>query len=66
LTEHEYRARLAETGFADIDVEPTRIYQVEDARECLTSTGIDVDAIAPQVNGKFMSAFARARKPVVA
>jgi arsenite methyltransferase len=66
LAEHEYRARLAETGFADIDVEPTRIYQVEDVREFLAGTGIDVDAIAPQVNGKFMSAFVRARKPVVA
>lgn len=66
LAEHEYRTKLAEAGFADIDVEPTRIYQVEDAREFLAGTGIDVDAIAPQVNGKFMSAFVRARKPVVA
>lgn len=61
LEEHEYRTKLAEAGFADIDVEPTRIYQVEDAREFLAGTGIDVDAIAPQVNGKFMSAFVRAR-----
>jgi len=66
LEEHEYRTKLAKAGFADIDVEPTRIYQVEDAREFLAGTGIDVDAIAPQVNGKFMSAFVRARKPVVA
>jgi arsenite methyltransferase len=46
-----------------VDVEPTRIYRVEDAREFLTGAGIDVDAIAPQVDGKFMAAFIRAVKP---
>ena len=46
-----------------IDIEPTRVYSIEDARQFLTSEGIDVDAIAPQVEGKFMSAFIRAEKP---
>jgi arsenite methyltransferase len=63
LDENEYRAKLAAAGFEQVDVEPTRIYRVEDAREFLTDKGIDVDAIAPQVDGKFMSAFVRALKP---
>jgi arsenite methyltransferase len=63
LEESEYRAKLAAAGFESIDVEPTRIYRVEDAREFLAAEGIDVDAIAPQVDGKFMSAFIRAVKP---
>jgi arsenite methyltransferase len=64
LEEGEYREKLAEAGFEGIDVEPTRVYRVEDAREFLAGReGIDVDAIAPQVDGKFMSAFVRARKP---
>jgi len=64
LDEDEYRAKLAAAGFEQVDVEPTRIYRVEDARELLSGKGIDVDAIAPQVEGKFMSAFVRAVKPV--
>ena len=63
LEEEEYRAKLAKAGFEAIDLEPTRIYRVEDARELLAGAGIDADAIAPQVDGKFMSAFVRARKP---
>ena len=63
LDESEYRSKLASAGFAEIDVEPTRIYRVEDAREFLSSAGIDADAIAPQVDGKIMSAFVRALKP---
>jgi arsenite methyltransferase len=66
LEEDEYRAKLARAGFDAIDVEPTRIYRVEDAREFLTSRGLDVDALAPQAEGKFMSAFVRARKPATA
>jgi arsenite methyltransferase len=64
LEEDEYRAKLATAGFEQIEVEPTRIYRVEDAREFLSGQGLDVDAIAPQVDGKFMSAFVRAVKPV--
>jgi 2-polyprenyl-3-methyl-5-hydroxy-6-metoxy-1,4-benzoquinol methylase len=64
LDEDEYRAKLAAAGFEQVDVEPTRIYRVEDARELLSGKGIDVDAIAPHVEGKFMSAFVRAVKPV--
>jgi SAM-dependent methyltransferase len=65
LEEDEYRGKLAAAGFDQIEVEPTRIYRVEDAREFLAGEGIDVDAIAPQVDGKFMSAFVRAVKPAV-
>jgi len=64
LEENEYREKLAAAGFEQIEIEPTRIYRVEDAREMLTAAGLDVDAIAPQVDGKFMSAFVRAVKPV--
>lgn len=63
LRDSEYRAKLAAAGFEDIELEPTRIYQVEDARQFLAGQGIDVDAIASQVDGKFMSAFVRAKKP---
>ena len=54
---------LAGAGFEQIAIEPTRVYRVEDAREFLASSGVDVDAVAPQVDGKFMSAFVRAVKP---
>jgi ubiquinone/menaquinone biosynthesis C-methylase UbiE len=63
LEEQDYRAKLAAAGFADIEFEVTRIYNVEDARQFLSEAGIDVDAIAPQVEGKFLSAFIRAAKP---
>jgi SAM-dependent methyltransferase len=63
LRDSEYRAKLAAAGFAGIDIEPTRIYDIEDARQFLAARGVDVDAIAPRVAGKFMSAFVRARKP---
>ena len=63
LEENEYRAKLASAGFENVTVEPTRIYRIEDARTFLSGQGIDVDAIAPEVDGKFMSAFVRAEKP---
>jgi SAM-dependent methyltransferase len=63
LEENEYRSKLAAAGFEQIELEPTRIYRIEDAREFLSGQNIDVDAIAPQVDGKFMSAFVRAVKP---
>ena len=63
LEESEYAAKLRAAGFADVEVEPWRVYQVEDARAFLTATGIDVDRLAPQVDGRFASAFVRARKP---
>src|SRR2546429_3454311 len=62
LEESEYRDKLASAGFEQVDVEPTRVYRVADAREFLTDKGLDVDALAPQVDGKFMSAFVRATK----
>ncbi len=64
LEENDYLSKLAGAGFAEAEVEPTRIYRVEDAREFLSGKGFDVDAIAPQVDGKFYSAFIRATKPV--
>ena len=66
LEENDYRMRLAAAGFEAIGIEPTRVYNIEDAREFLTSKDIDVDAVAPAVEGKFMSAFVRAKKPGVA
>jgi arsenite methyltransferase len=63
LEESDYRGKLAAAGFADVEIEPTRIYRVEDAREFLAGQGLDVDALAPQVDGKFLSAFIRAVKP---
>jgi len=63
LEENDYLGKLKAAGFADADVEPTRIYHIEDAREFLSGQGFDVDAIAPQVDGKFFSAFIRATKP---
>jgi len=64
LEESEYRAKLAAVGFEAIDIEPTRVYKADDARRFLAAQGADVDAIAPLVDGKFMSAFVRAKKPV--
>ena len=63
LQESEYRTLLAAAGFTGIEVEPWRVYNVGDAREFLAQAGVDVDAVAPQVEGKFASAFVRARKP---
>jgi SAM-dependent methyltransferase len=63
LEERDYAAKLKAAGFEDVDVEPWRIYKVEDARAFLAEGGVDVDRIAPQVEGRFASAFVRARKP---
>jgi arsenite methyltransferase len=63
LDENDYRAKLAAAGFESIGIEPTRVYRIEDAREFLAGKGVDVDAIAPEVGDKFMSAFVRAKKP---
>jgi SAM-dependent methyltransferase len=63
LDEDDYRAKLESAGFEQVALEPTRVYRVEDAREFLSGQGLDVDALAPQVDGKIMSAFVRAVKP---
>ena len=63
LSDSDYTAKLNQAGFQSVDIEPTRVYSIEDARAFLSDQGIDVDAIAPQVEGKFMSAFVRATKP---
>lgn len=64
LQEFDYRDKLLSAGFESVDIEPTRIYKVEDAREFLSTSGLDVNQIAPAIEGKFMSAFIRAMKPV--
>ena len=63
LKDSDYIAKLAKAGFDHIDIEPTRVYSIEDARSFLSAEGIDVNAVAPQVDRKFMSAFVRATKP---
>jgi ubiquinone/menaquinone biosynthesis C-methylase UbiE len=63
LEEREYGAKLVQAGFSNVSIEPTRIYSIEDARHFLVEAGIDVDRIAPLVEGKFLSAFIRATKP---
>jgi SAM-dependent methyltransferase len=64
LEDREYHSKLASAGFEQIQIEPTRVYRVDDAREFLSGHNIDVDSLAPQVDGKFMSAFIRAVKPM--
>ena len=63
LEEFEYRDKLFAAGFETIDIEPTRVYKVEEARDFLATAGLDVDKVAPLIDGKFMSAFVRATKP---
>jgi SAM-dependent methyltransferase len=63
LREDEYASKLTGAGFVDVELDPWRIYQVDDARAFLTDAGVDVDQIAPKVDGKMASAFIRARKP---
>ncbi|HLJ49508.1 MAG TPA: arsenite methyltransferase [Bryobacteraceae bacterium] len=64
LEENEYKSKLAAAGFENINIEPTRIYRAEDALSFLKDQGLDADAIAPQIDGKFMSGFIRAQKPI--
>jgi SAM-dependent methyltransferase len=65
LEESDYRRKLTAAGFVDVDLEPTRVYDIEDARVFLSEAGIAVDEIAPHVDGKFISAFVRATKPLI-
>jgi len=64
LRDTEYASKLTGAGFEQVGMEPTRVYDLQDARQFLAGQGIDVDSLAPKVDGKFMSAFVRARKPV--
>jgi len=63
LEEKEYQEKLARAGFESIDVEATRVYKAEEAREFLGAAGLDPDVVGPQIDGKFVSAFVRAVKP---
>jgi len=60
----EFKALLRDAGFSDVEIEPTRIYRVEDARAFLAGSGLDVEAVATAIEGRFMGAFVRGRKPV--
>jgi arsenite methyltransferase len=63
LSDGEYREKLSAAGFESIEIEATRVYNVDDAKEFLKGAGIDAEAVAPQVQEKFISAFVRAQKP---
>ena len=66
LSDTEYQQKLAAAGFEAVDIEATRVYNFDDAREFLKAAGIDADSIAPKVQDKFISAFVRAQKPAAA
>jgi SAM-dependent methyltransferase len=66
LQETEYREKLQAAGFESVDVEPTRIYQLEEARAFINAAGLDAEVVGPQIKDKFLSAFLRAQKPVAA
>jgi arsenite methyltransferase len=66
LEEYDYRDKLYAAGFESVDIEPTRIYNVEEARDFLEAAGLDAHTVAPQIDGKFISAFVRAAKPAPA
>jgi hypothetical protein len=66
LGDNEYAAKLRAAGFTNVEVDPRRVYRVDDARAFLTASGLDVDAVAPEVDGRFASAFIRATKPAAA
>jgi len=63
LRDDDYVSKLQAAGFMDVELDPWRVYQIEDARTFLAEAGVDVDAIAPAIDGKVASAFIRARKP---
>ena len=63
LEEYEYRDKLYAAGFESVDIEPTRVYKIAEARDFLASAGLDVEKVAPLIEGKFISAFVRAAKP---
>ena len=66
LSDYDYVTKLAKAGFDNIEIEPTRVYGIEDARAFLSGQGLDIDALAREVEGKFISAFIRANKPAAA
>ena len=63
LEEYDYREKLYEAGFESVDIDPTRVYKTGEAREFLVAAGLDPEKVAPQIEGKFISAFIRAKKP---
>jgi arsenite methyltransferase len=65
LTERDYVEQLQNTGFDEIGIEPTRIYEFEDAKAFLAGSGLDTEVLAREVSGRVMGAFVRARKPSI-
>jgi ubiquinone/menaquinone biosynthesis C-methylase UbiE len=63
LRDTDYVSKVKAAGFTNVEIEPTRVYTAEDARHLFSGEALDVDKIAPEVDGKFMSAFVRATKP---
>jgi arsenite methyltransferase len=63
LEEKEYQEKLARAGFESIEVEPTRVYKADEARDFLAVAGLDPQVVGPQIDGRFISAFVRATKP---
>jgi hypothetical protein len=63
LEENQYREKLARAGFESIEIEATRVYRADEARDFLAAAGLDPDTVGPQIDGKFISAFVRAVKP---
>jgi arsenite methyltransferase len=66
LQEAEYLQKLHQAGFTSPEVQPTRVYKAEEARDCLAAAGLDPDQVAPLIESKFISAFIRATKPEAA
>jgi arsenite methyltransferase len=64
LSDDEYEAKLVGAGFENVGIEPTRVYSIEDARSFLAGRGLNVDTLVKEVEGKFISAFVRASKPL--
>ncbi|UCD25468.1 MAG: arsenite S-adenosylmethyltransferase, partial [Gemmatimonadota bacterium] len=63
LEEAEFRQKLTDAGFTNVDIEPTRVYEADDARSFLEEAGLDVDTLASEIDGRFISAFVRGTKP---
>ncbi len=64
LSEDHYRTLLTEAGFEQIGIEPTRVYEMDDAKAFLEGSGLNIESMAREVSGRVMGAFVRARKPV--
>jgi arsenite methyltransferase len=64
LSEEEYHELLEQAGFEEIGIEPTRVYEIDDARAFLEGAGLNTEVLAREVGGRVMGAFVRARRPL--